>query len=243
MSYFITKQKLTINKPATISDADAAHLLFSRRMKIGETVAIQDSEDARYECIITAAGKKELTITPIKKLTPPKESTLNLNLYIALVNEQSLDQIINEATQLGTTTITVFHSDYSPHTLNIEAWKKKLDRWNKISLEAAKQSNRLHPATIITAKNLETALTQRATADLEIISVISFKETKSWVQSKAKSINVWIGPEGGFSDAEIKTLTGLKNALPLHLGPRTLRSETAAVAAIALLQARFGDLH
>jgi 16S rRNA (uracil1498-N3)-methyltransferase len=241
MSYFITSQKLTLKKSASLSDDDVAHILFSRRAKVGEIIHIQDAKSIRYSCTITEAQKKSVTVIPNQILETPAESPLHLSLFQAYISEQSLDLVIQKSTELGVYNLVIFNAKHSPQTLKPAIIEKKLERWRKIALEAAKQSDRTNPVLITFANTLEYAI-----AGFKDQLLVAHNSPKNQSIGKVKILNsqrlgIIIGPEGGLTDEEIEVCITNKAEM-IGLGPRILRAETASITAISVLQARFGDL-
>ena len=242
MSYFITNKKLNINQKSNLDGDEAVHVLFSRRSKIGDTIFVQDVNNSRFECEITEATKKTVSLLPLKITTAPKESKLNLTLLQSLISEQALDIVIQKATELGVNTITIFNSTHSPIQLKGDAISKKMNRWQKISLEAAKQSDRVQPAEIIFCPSLDKAITQFGKHQIFIAMPNAKKHNISEIKLSKQKAVLLIGPEGGFSDQELALISKFTNIIEWQLGPRVMRSETAALAGVSLLQAYFGDL-
>ena len=241
MSYFITSQKLTLRKPANLTDDDVAHILFSRRTRVGETIKIQDAKSIRYACTITEEQKKSVTVIPNQILETPPESPLHLNLFQAYISEQSLDLVIQKSTELGVSILIIFNAKHSPQTLKSSVIDKKLERWNKIALEAAKQSDRVNPVSIKFTNSLENAL-----KNFQGQLFVAHNSPKGQPIGKVKILNpqeisILIGPEGGLTVEEIEVCK-IHKAEMIGLGPRILRAETASITAISVLQARFGDL-
>lgn len=242
MSYFITNQKLNINQKSILEGDEAVHVLFSRRSKIGDKIFVQDLNNSRFECEITEATKKTVSLLPLKIATTPKESKLDLTLLQSLINEQALDIVIQKATELGVNTIIIFNSTHSPIQLKNDAISKKMNRWQKISLEAAKQSDRLIPAEIVFCPSLDKAITQFGKHQIFIAMPSTKKHNISETKLSKQKAGLLIGPEGGLSDQELDLISKFVNITEWRLGPRVMRSETAAISGIALLQAYFGDL-
>ena len=242
MSYFLTNKKLNPGQKTNLDGEEAAHILFSRRSKIGEIIFVQDINNNRFECEITNATKKTVSFLPTKNITTPKESKLDLTLLQALISEQALDIVIQKATELGVKTIIIFNSSYSPIQLKGDAISKKINRWKKISLEAAKQSDRLIPAEIIFFPNLEKTISQIDNYTLFLALQNNKTNNVPSIKLAKQKVGLIIGPEGGFSEQEISQLLKLKHIIEWQLGPRIMRSETAAIAGTSLLQAYFGDL-
>ncbi len=242
MSYFLSTTKLLLNKESVLTGDEVAHILYSRRSKNGDAINIQDVTGNRYTCEIIEAKKSSIIIKPVKKIIPPIESALDLHLFQAYISEQALDMVIQKTTELGLSKLVIFQGKNSPQVLKPEQLSKKLERWQKISWEAAKQSDRLKALEIKFVSSLEKALTsfsgKLAVAHNEGKSTVSLAKLKF---NPTSSAGVIIGPEGGLSKEELKICI-LNKAAIIGLGPRTLRAETAAIATVSVLQACFGDL-
>lgn len=230
MSYFIYPGKLHINTHAVLEKEEAAHLLLSRRIKIGERVEIQDAAHNRFRCTIVKLGRREITFVPESKLELPAHPPRIVDVYQAYIAEQALHTVIQKLTELGVRTLTVFQSKHSPGKLS----QHKLPRWQRISLEAAKQSGRPLPLDIhlstsqqppsITTTGLHLFLSQDATSTL----------SEHLLKAKPSApVTLWIGPEGGWSTDEAQLFIH-QNILPSKLGPYTLRAETATIAAASI---------
>ncbi len=229
MSYFLTTESLALNAPTTLEGDEAKHLLLSRRIKVGEEIEMQDSQNKRFLCIVEKINKKSLAFTPIKKLNTPAEYSTNIILCQALIAEQALDIIIQKSTELGVHEIVIFTADHSPRAARPE----KMRRWEKIAKEAAKQCGRAK-ATQIAFGSLTDILTPTIPSK---IFYLSQHAARTLADSRTpfsaeKNITILVGPEGGWSDAEQKILA-TSEATGLLLSPFTLRAETAAIAAIS----------
>lgn len=241
MSYFLYLRPLTLKQDIEIADEEARHILLSRRIKVGEIITLQDSLHHRFGAKVIAIGKKSVTVHIQNAITPPPEPTIAITLFQALIAEQALDIVLQKATELGASTIALFPAAHSPqHSKNAE---KKLERWKKITTEAAKQCDRqlipnivLHETIQDIAKLLEDQdqiLLLNAEASSDTIHVSNTGVTK---------IGIIIGPEGGFTETEIAWFGSQGTTQIVKLGPRTLRAETAAISALAIVQNRIGDM-
>ncbi len=254
MSYFLSNAPLIASKIFELTGDEARHLLLSRRIKIGEIIEIQDINAKKFECQIISISKKSLTIKPLREITPPAEPPLEITIFQALIKEQPLDFIIQKATEIGVARLSLFDSKNSVGRFkNI---KGKLERWKKIGIEAAKQSGRVKPIEtqyiggaeelIKETKELEKIFllepppkADQPLAEEEIFS--SFYKT--WTRSvQVGSIGILVGPEGGFTEDEIIEFSKIKNLIPIRMGPRTLRAETAAITSSAVIQSIWGDM-
>ncbi len=231
MSYFLTTESLQLDTPSVLEGEEAKHLLLSRRIKVGEKIEVQDSQRARFLCTVEKLSKKSLGFIPIQKLAAPKEYATHITLCQALIAEQALDIIIQKSTELGVHEIIIFTADRSPFTVRPE----KIARWEKIATEAAKQCGRTRGAAIslgalpdiVHTKNLLPLLylSQHATQTIT---------SSSPILTDAKNISLLVGPEGGWSKTEEALFLSCQ-AAPLLLSPFTLRTETAAIAAVSQL--------
>jgi 16S rRNA (uracil1498-N3)-methyltransferase len=242
MSYFISERKLIIGEIAEISGHEASHILLSRRTKVGDEIAIQDILDNRFRCLVESINKNRLSIKPLSLIVTPIEPSLQVILLQAMVSEQALDLILQKGTELGAGKIILFQAEFSP---NSHATDKKLERWRKICLEAAKQSDRLKPPTVEILRNLEEVIEFSQSLDKTLFLDVDEKDSgfKDISVESNGHIGIIIGPEGGFSDKELKQLRSNDFIVPIHLGPRILRAETAAIASLAIVQNLFGDVN
>lgn len=242
MSYFLYDGTITLQTSFCLKGPEALHLLQSRRIQIGEVIEIQDQKNVRYQTKVDAVSRRELTLTPITVVTTPRDSHLTINLYQALVKEKSLELVLQKSTELGVSTVTFFQSGFSQR-LKKDIEKQK-DRWEKICIEACKQSGRAKPPKIEFRCSLSEIIEQIKDRDKSGISVVL--DTTDQKSPRIEDLNfsnsevdLFIGPEGGWQDEELNRLEAIK----INLGQRILRSETAAITAAALLQYLHGDLN
>lgn len=229
MSYFLYPEKLHINTPATLDKEEAAHLLLSRRVKIGEQIEVQDVTPNRFVCTIAKLTRKEVILIPLHQIELPATPARPVHVYQALTAEQTVHTIIQKLTELGAHTLHIFPGKYSPGKVSVQ----KLPRWQRVSLEAAKQSGRpqplnihLYPQPLTPHKSAHPAifLSQHAHSPMPaILSKIG----------ASTPIDLWVGPEGGWSPDETEQFVKEK-IQAASMGPYTLRAETAAIAATAI---------
>lgn len=232
MSYFISPTPLNTRDVCTLSGDEAKHLLLARRVKIGETVEVQDPNYDRFLCRITHIDKKGVALEVLSPVTTPPEPAVLVTVYQALIAQQALDIIIQKSTELGVQTLAVFQADYSPATLRPE----KLERWQRISLEAAKQCGRSKPITITTA-TLPDILKSIQTPCF-YLSQHAAKSLTNLLPNHTEHCSLLIGPEGGWSKQEEQAFAG-QPITPALLAGFVLRAETAAISAVTLVVNRF----
>lgn len=244
MSYFIFKGIIELQKPFLLSGKDAEHIFKSRRIRTGETLEVQDIEQTRYLARVEKTGKNEITLIALQYLKIPPVSAFQIHLYQALVKEKAVDFIIQKTTELGVNSICLFESRYSQRLKPGPDIRKKQIRWQRIALEACKQSGRVEPPEIIFLPILPEFQQFLPDSSIKTIPTICLSSEGGTIALDSllfqeQDLNLLVGPEGGWHAEELDAIEGEK----VHLGPRILRSDTTAVTAVSILQYLFGDLN
>ncbi len=224
-------------------DADEAHHL-SRvlRLAVGDSVFVFDGEGSEWECEIAAIRKREADLNIVRKLSNEVESPLRLTLAQALIKGDKFDWVVQKATELGVTQIVPLITDHSDIKRAEDRAEQKLERWRRISLEALKQCGRRRLVEITEPVRF-VQFCERSTAANLIFSERGGRRLHEIAASLNQPIelSVCVASEGGWSDKELETAEASK-FIPVHLGQRILRTETAAIAAVVLAQHLYGDL-
>ncbi|HVF92439.1 MAG TPA: 16S rRNA (uracil(1498)-N(3))-methyltransferase [Blastocatellia bacterium] len=234
----------------TLSGEESHHLSRVLRLKPGDRVFIFDGQGVERECEISEIGSKSARLRIIRTLEDTVESPSRLTLAQAVARGEKFDLIVQKATELGVSRIVPLSSEHSEVKLSAEQAEKRLERWRRISLEALKQCGRRRlvevtpPLTVASFIESSPAVSGRILVFSERggSSVASALEGANGLkQAPGADISALIGPEGGWSDEELGMMEyhGCKF---VTLGPRVLRTETAAIAALSLLQHLIGDL-
>lgn len=244
--FFVEPENITGSR-AILAGAEARHISTVLRLSTGMAVTLFDGSGTYYEAEIVriSPNRVETRITSIMPyLDVHEDSRPALHLGLGLLKGKKMDLVIQKITELGVASLYPFRSDFCA-ALTPDA--NKLSRWQKIALEACKQCNRPKPPSLHEAANFTDILsdTLRQTYDLKLI----FWEEESHqslpqaleASKSCRSCLVLIGPEGGFSPAEVKDAVAA-GFQPVSLGSRILRAETAAIAAAAILQYQIGNL-
>ena len=221
------------------------HLRDSLRITVGETLWLNNGQGAKFRVAITEVSKRAVTGRILETIQEPPRQTPRLILGQSLLKGEKMDWVIQKATELGVSEIVPIESQHSVVQLKADRVDHQLARWQRIALEAAQQSEQWRIPTIATPDSLSELLTSRAT-DMLTLMLAERREGKSLQtvnlpQDARGSILVLIGPEGGWSqeEAQIAEQAGI---VSITLGQHILRSETAAIAAISILQSRLGTL-
>ncbi|MGZ8380227.1 MAG: 16S rRNA (uracil(1498)-N(3))-methyltransferase [Nitrospira sp.] len=221
------------------------HLRDSLRITVGETLWLNNGQGAKFRVAITDVSKRAVTARILETLQEPPHQTPRLILGQSLLKGEKMDWVIQKATELGVSEIVPIESQHSVVQLKADRVDHQLARWQRIALEAAQQSEQWRIPTIATPDSLSALLTSWATGMLTLM-LVERRDGKSLQavtlpQDATGSILVLIGPEGGWSQEEAQIAEQGGSRL-ITCGQHILRSETAAIAAISILQSRLGTL-
>ncbi len=226
----------------SLGSDEARHLRDVLRLKVGDQVYVFDGRGREFRCAVSTSKRDAAELRIEAEVEPAKpESQLQLNLCVALLKGEKFDLVVQKATELGASKITPLITRYADiHLRDAADGTKRVARWQRIAVEAAKQSGRAFVPEISLPVRFEAAL------DLDGLGVMfaerdgeSLERLTS--QSSPSSLTALVGSEGGWSDEEIES-AGARNFHVITLGGRILRAETAAITVTALLQHLFGDL-
>ncbi|MGN1394073.1 MAG: 16S rRNA (uracil(1498)-N(3))-methyltransferase [Succinivibrionaceae bacterium] len=233
-------QSIKINTPIELGENGFGHVYRVLRMTEGDEISIFNGNGFEYQAIITECSKKKVVVTPTKEINKrPIESPLNIHLGQVISRGEKMDFTVQKAVELGVSEITPLISTRCGVRLKEERLDKKQDTLQKIVISACEQCGRVIVPKVNHITDINDFLATK-TNDLKL-TLNPYCSKKIAELSNVKNIRLLVGPEGGFTDDEINLATtcGYNN---ISLGPRILRTETAALVAISILQACFGDL-
>ena len=232
-------QKLQINASIALEPGPSQHLSRVLRMKPGDSIILFDGTGGQYPATISALGKKSVVAITADFDPVERESGLCLHLGIAISRGERMDWVVQKATELGVSAITPLRSERTEVRLSGARAEKKLRHWQQIATSACEQCGRNRLPNIQPTQSLAQWVSGvKADTRLVLHHRASSAQTDA---TSPSSIALLVGPEGGLSPDEI-TAAEQAQFRSLHLGPRVLRTETAPLAAIAILQARWGDM-
>jgi 16S rRNA (uracil1498-N3)-methyltransferase len=214
------------------SKDESAHIVSSLRKAAGEVIAVTDGAGRRYGAELEEAGRGGVVarVTGVELVGPPDVS---LTLFQGMIRPQRMDLVVEKCVELGADAIVPLLSE---RALERDTGQR-LSRWNKIAVEAMKQSLRVYLPEVRPAVHFADALGRLPGFDISLLA--HGRETGDGFGADPGigkgSIGFFVGPEGGFSDAEIEALTE-RGARILCLGGARLKSETAAIAGVALIR-------
>ncbi len=233
-----------------LSDEESRHLRDVLRLRAGDEAYVFDGEGREFACVVAeAGGRRGAALLEVREPveSPSPESPLELTLAVALLKGEKFDLVVQKATELGVTLIIPVSTKRSDVRLRDERdAMKRVERWRRLALEAAKQSGRARVPRVVEPRAFDTFVSdeepradaprvlfaERGGAGLDTLAAASRRPT---------SVTALVGPEGGWDDEELE-LARARGWTLVTLGGRTLRAETAALAVCALLQHLLGDL-
>ena len=221
------------------------HLRDSLRLRPGDSLALNDGCGTRYRVEVTHVTSQVIVSRIIDRLTEPAPKTSPIVLGQSLIKGDRMDWVIQKATELGVAGVALIHSTHSVIKPNPERLDHQRSRWERIARDAAQQSERWTLPTIADPVDLAEICRQYASAPLKGMLVErSNGPSLSAIplpSDRQRPIVLLIGPEGGWAPEE-QRLAQEQSFLPLALGPRILRAETAAIAALSILQSRLDEM-
>ncbi len=236
MAKFFVSNNLIKDDKVFIDGENANHIINALRCKIGEEIEISSGDGFDYSCKIEKIEKNIVIAKIIDCFGNDSEPNTKITLYQGLPKSEKMELIIQKCVELGVDEIVPINTDRSIVKLSGKE-EKKIARWNKISESAAKQSRRGKIPKVLSILDFSKAIDKIKQNDLNIIPYE--KEEKNTIKNiikdfKGKKIGIFIGPEGGFSEKEIN-LAMQNNIIPITLGKRILRTETAGFITTAIL--------
>jgi 16S rRNA (uracil1498-N3)-methyltransferase len=223
-----------------LSTEETRHLRDVLRLGAGERVQVFNGEGKEFIAEIISVGKRESVLETLEEVTPPApESPLDLTIVASVYKNDKFDLVVQKAVELGVARlapIVTFRSES-----RIDAALNRTERWRKIALEATKQCERARIMSIDDPVPFSEFIL-RVSEESETLLMFSEKDGRSIPDLEGpKKITALIGPKGGWEDSEIE-IAEQRGFIPVKLGKRIMKAETAVITFAALLQHRFGDL-
>jgi 16S rRNA (uracil1498-N3)-methyltransferase len=239
------------NSRVKLSPDESHHLIRVLRLTRGDEVFVFDGCGKEFRCRFDTVENKRAVLEIVETLDDQVESPLHLTIAQGLTKGEKFDLVVQKSTELGVSCIIPIASEHADLKLNREQAEKRVERWQRISLESLKQCGRrtlvkitmpLTLADFLSESSDKTGMEETANAIIFFNERggISIKDALDKLTDKGTVIAM-IGPEGGWSDREIEFME-MHGCLAVTLGQRVLRTETAAIVAATLLQHLLGDL-
>ena len=223
-----------IDNNVILNKDDIFHITKVMRMKNGENIQVVDQESHKaYLAVIKSVNPLEVVVQ--EPILEDVELNKEVTLFFALAKSDKIDLVIQKATELGASKVVLFQGKRSVVKFSMEDFNRKKERYLNIAKEAAEQCHRQRIPEIEYVGDIKGINNHLCDVNLFAYELEAGKSTNlAKVVDTAKSISIIIGPEGGFDEGEANYLKSL-NFVPVSLGKRILRCETAAVYALSVI--------
>jgi 16S rRNA (uracil1498-N3)-methyltransferase len=232
----------------------SAHLIKVLRMRSGARVTLFNGDGFDYSAEIDAPKPEAAELRVILKHRNDAESPLKITLIQALCRGEKMDWVLEKATELGVHRIIPVQTERTEVQLDAERAGKRLAHWQRVVVSACEQCGRASLPEILPLLNLDARLASRLTAPwlsngmqagsawvLEPGENLLTQRIAEFERAAPQTMEIAVGPEGGFSERDLAQFRAA-NFQTVSFGPRILRTETAGIAALAVLQSLWGDL-
>lgn len=234
-----TEQPLRPDGEVLLEQAASHHLLRVLRVQPGATVVLFNGDGREYQCAFAHAQGRQACLKVIAVQEPVRESALQIRLGQGVSRGERMDLVMQKSVELGVQSITPLWTQRSQVQLDGKRLEKRLAHWQGIIRAACEQSGRVRLPELHPANRLGTWLAEGRADETRLVLDPQAEHTLADIRAGAK-ICVLIGPEGGLERSEIDQ-AGEAGFSAVRLGPRVLRTETAALATLAALQMLWGD--
>ncbi len=232
-------QALTSGAELTLETGASNHVLRVLRLKLGAELIIFNGEKGEFSAELTAIQRNHAVVTLRDFVEKSIESPIKIHLLQGISKGDRMDYVMQKAVELGVYQITPVFTERCNVKLGSERMQKKLQHWQQIVISACEQCGRDYIPHVLNPMALEQAVAEQVGAKLVLAH--QAENTLEVIEEPVENISILIGPEGGLTDTEV-VMAQQHEFVPIKLGPRILRTETAAIAAITAIQTKWGDL-
>ncbi len=236
MTRLFIDEVLSDQRTLELNEEDSHYISQVLRMRTGEEITVVDGKGLEYLCSVSEIAKKKVILDVGEGRENKSEPPFKVTLFQSVSKGERMDLTIQKATELGVYEIVPVLSERCVVKLDKDT-KGKIDRWQKIALEASRQSGRGIVPKVTSPMNFSEAIDKIESFDLALFPWE--EETEKGLKSalrefKGERIALFVGPEGGYEQKEADDAVK-KGALRVTLGPRILRTETAGAAVLAMI--------
>lgn len=228
---------------ALLDGEDGRHISRSLRMRPGEALTLCDCRGTDYDGVIDTIDGESVTVRILGSRPCAAEPSLSAVLYQCLPKLDKFDLVVQKSVELGVSRIVPVLSMRCVSRPDAKSLAKKLERWNRIAAEAAKQSGRGILPPVSPALPFEQAVREAESAGG--VNLLFYEgggvPIRERIGEATRTASLFIGPEGGFDKSEVE-LAAAHGITPATLGPRILRTETAPLAALAAIMTVSGNM-
>jgi 16S rRNA (uracil1498-N3)-methyltransferase len=241
MSRFLVDPKHISGHQVSLKEKETHHIKNVLRFKEGDQVVVFDGAGNEYRCRIEALDKKEATLFILEKFSPSVSTQASVTLAHSITKGERFDWVVEKGAELGMRGIFPFICERVNVKLDAENKIKKEQRWERLAQAAAKQCGRTTVPTVAPILSFEKLLSEFKNYDRVLLAYELENGTdlksclREALKKSPKKILAVVGPEGGFTEKEVQQMVAA-GACSVSLGENILRTETAAIAMIAMIQ-------
>lgn len=238
-----SETKLSPNSAIELSESSRRHVVQVLRLKRGDPIILFDGNGGEFPATIDLVEKRSVTALVTERDDPQRESPIAIHLFQGISKGERMDYAIQKAVESGVTEITPVFCERSVVKLDQKRLNKKTEHWRKVVISACEQSGRNIIPPVHTPVTLQKMLSDHSSKYGFILDPESGQKLSEATppQLPTESIGIIVGPEGGLTDQEIIS-SQERGFHGVTMGPRILRTETASVVAITIIQTLWGDL-
>lgn len=238
-----TQHELQVSASINLETKAVKHIKDVLRMSVDDEVILFNGDGSDYHASINELSKKSVGVRIENKYPANNESSVSIHLLQPLCRAEKMDWCLQKATELGVNEITPFISSRVNISIAANRLEKKMDHWRSVIESACEQSGRAIIPSLNQPSAFNIVMNNCTDESIKLIaSPIADETTISSSEIKATNCICAIGPEGGFNQDEILQAQH-KGFIPIRIGPRILRLETAVISALTLCQSHWGDFN
>jgi 16S rRNA (uracil1498-N3)-methyltransferase len=239
---FFVADRIAAGAELRLGEDAARYLGRVLRLRAEDTVHVFNGDDGEWLARISRIGKNQVRLVVGEKTRNEAESHLRTHLVQGISRGERMDFVVQKATELGVKRVTPVLTDHGVVKLDPARASKRREHWQRVAAHACEQCGRFRPPLIDAPLPLRDWFGGTRDRDAtELILHPNAATSLSRIESPQTKLCLLTGPEGGFSEREYED-AGVAGFTPVSLGPRILRTETAAVAALSIAQSLWGDL-
>lgn len=232
--------ELTSGARIELDEHAAHHLAHVLRIKPGASLVVFNGDGSEYQAQVLSVGKRNVAVEIGVRSQPVRESNLATILAQGVSRGERMDYTLQKAVELGVSRIVPLLTEHTLVNVSGERRERRMQHWQSIVISACEQCGRNVVPKLDTPREYGAWLNE-VPDGLKLVLHQDGEKSLSQLPPPSGPITLLVGPEGGLSDAEVAHAQAVGFTV-LRLGPRILRTETAGVAALAALQAKWGDL-
>ncbi len=235
-----TAQHLAVGSEVLLPEQAGEHAVRVLRLERGHPLILINGDGREYDAELTSLARRAVTAVIKQARAVDREAPLSITLVQSIARGEKMDWILQKATELGVSHIVPLITERTEVKLDEERAERRMAHWDSVIESACEQCGRTTLPALAPPQRIDRWLTGLDFGGLRLALIPDGETTVRGSDANAAGMMVVVGPEGGLSEQDVSMLRQAE-FVGLKLGPRILRTETAGVAAVAALQALYGD--